>query len=115
MGLITLKKYISITNITDKLQRLRDRQLANGFLDVGAGESVSIAAPVYQRNFRASWLRKTENIPAEVEAPAEVEVVVKMSDLRAKAKELGVSLPVGTSKEEAIEIIKQTEESIETN
>lgn len=110
MGLSILEKWVSVTNISGEDKRLYDRQLPNGFIDIPAGGEASLPAPVFQRNWRTSWFIRTENIPKPEIDSEEAEPVVKMAALRAKANELGIKFPVGTTKEEAMQLIAAVSE-----
>lgn len=53
--LMTLCKYVTIRNITDREQYLHDRQLPNGVIRLAPFEEATIPSPVYSRTCRTRW------------------------------------------------------------
>ena len=100
--LMRLEKWVPVKNVSDREQRLIDYQLPGGELVFAPGEETRIHSVVWARNWRRTWLRRiTPVIPPSEPDPS----VLTMQDLRGLAKEMGISVPVGTKKAEAVEMI----------
>lgn len=114
------EKYIDVMNVTDKVQVLRHPMLANGSREFAAYEVAPLPAQVWYANIMKPWLFRTvhpravialaivEQLTAPETAPAqdtEPSMDWKMAEIRGRADELGISIPVGTTKKDALDLV----------
>lgn len=103
--------WIEIVNTSGRTQRLRDPKLPGGVLELAAGEQYKIPADVYRRQLRQRWMKRAElAVTSLAESAPEVAtdepvVEMKMAEIRELAKAKGISLPVGTTKKEALGLL----------
>ncbi len=105
--------WIEIVNTSDRTQRLRDQKLPGGVLELAAGQRYTIPADVYRRQLRQRWMKRADLVAASEPEPGVAPEVtdeepvaeLKMAEIRELAKEKGISLPVGTTKKEALSLL----------
>ena len=104
--------YVDVENYSETVGRIYDPQLSNGFIEIQPGERFGLPTTVFLRNLRSAsrWMRRFEEaIPVPEEEPVLADEFggMKMSELRALARERGFTVKVGMSKQDAIGLLKE--------
>lgn len=108
-----LRKFILVRNVDTIEHTIIDRRFSHGKLALAPGEEYGLPNDIWMdhRRRHGGWLKDVSVIDAPIEAAlAEAETPVAkevtMAELRERAKELGVTIPVGTTKLEAASLIE---------
>ena len=95
--------HIDTINDSDKAQRLYDWQLPNGCLEYQPHQIQPVPTAVWMRKMRTSWLFRAPEVQAEDLSG------LSMPQLRERARGIGLTIPVGTTKKSAAEMILKAE------
>jgi hypothetical protein len=108
MALQLTEQYVMVVNSDSKPKRLHDRFFPRGYIDIPpvseCPEGVSVPARLFKRNCIKYWLWRAGCEPKPNGAePADA---MTMAEIREAAAERGITIPFGTKKSEALELLK---------